>query len=137
MARALTMYDYQSYLSGNRSLLGAQGPGYQYGPGFPSHLREWQQNDYDTSGIDYFSRQNAKPRARRRPGYRGPGIGWNGWGNGGVPQYSYQQPSQRPAAGFFGGGGQSQYYPGSVSVGRGQAPPSYARPFPGMRYGFN
>ena len=78
------MYGYQQYLDPNRSLLNS-GMQYQYGSGFPDHLKQWQQNDYDTSGIDYFSRQTATPRTRRRPGYRGPGIGWNGWGNGGRP----------------------------------------------------
>lgn len=127
------MYDYQSYLSGNRSLLGQHGPGYQYAPGFPSHLREWQQNDYQTVGISAFDPTYRRKRRSQQPGYQ-PIMS-----PGGVPHYRYQQPGQRPMPGFFGGGGQSQYYPRSVSVGRGQAPPSYARPFadPVMRYGFN
>lgn len=115
------MYDYNSYLSGNRSLLGSQGPGYEYAPQFPSHLRQWQEQNYDTSGIDYFSRQSAVPRVRRRRGYRGPGIGWNGWGNGGVPY--------RPANG---GGMEYQH---AVKVGRGMAPPEYSYQ-PPSRFGF-
>lgn len=120
------MYDYQSYLSGNRSLLGAQGPGYEYAPQFPSHLRQWQEQGYDTAGISAFSPTYRRKRRSQTPGYQ-PIMS-----PGGVVDYRYQQPGQRQLPGFFGG---QQGYPSYVAVGRGQAPPSYAS-YQQPRYGY-
>jgi len=79
------MYDYQSYLSGNRSLLGANGPGYEYAPQFPSHLRQWQEQGYDKGGISQY----LPTKRRRSQSYYGPGGNWS---RGIMPPYGYQVP---------------------------------------------
>jgi hypothetical protein len=121
------MYDYQSYLSGNRSLLGANGPGYEYAPQFPSHLRQWQEQGYDTVGISAFAPTYRRKRRSQQPGYQ------QIMSPGGVPHYRYQQPGQRELPQAFGAqympamaGGGARYYGGSQAAAMSyQQPPRY------------
>lgn len=123
------MYDYNSYLSGNRSLLGAQGPGYEYAPQFPSHLRQWQEQNYQTDGISAFAPTYRRRRRANDPNYQ------RIMSPGGVPTYIAAPQGPRPVPVPFGMGYQPQlagngnrYYGGSQQAAMGYMAPS--------RYGY-